>query len=65
MPPPPLTPRGPTSHILRPAVPGGSAAFPLSRLCVIELRVRFLEIRTKINAADSGRSLSLPGVNIL
>ena len=37
--PPPLTPKDPTSHLLRPAVPGEIAAFPLSRLCTIELRV--------------------------
>ena len=48
----PLTPRGPTAQLLRPAVPGGSAAFPLSRLCMIELRVRFLGTRTKIHTAD-------------
>ena len=52
----PLIPRGPTAYLLRPAVPGGIAAFPLSRLCMIELRVVFLEIRTEIHTADSGRS---------
>ena len=58
----PLTPRGPTAQLLRPAVPRGSATFPLSCLCVIELRVRFLGTRTKIHAADLGRSLVAPGI---
>ena len=48
----------------KPAVPGGGAALPLSRLGVIELRVRFLGIRTKIHTADSGCPLSLVGVDI-
>ena len=37
----PLTPRIPRHRAARPAVPGGIAAFPLSCLCVTELRVRF------------------------
>ena len=48
----PLTPRIPRHRAARPAVPGGIAAFPLSCLCVTELRVRFLGTRTKIHAAD-------------
>ena len=51
--PPPLTPRIPRHTNARPAVPGGRAALPpFPLLGVIELRVRFLGIRTKIHAAD-------------
>ena len=51
--PPRLRPEVPRHRSARPAVPGGIAAFPLSCLCVTELRVRFLGTRTKIHAADT------------
>ena len=49
--PPPLTPRIPYHTNGQPAVPGEEPHSPFLLLGVIELRVRFLGIRTKIHAA--------------